>query len=161
MNEDKQLENRYKQNSTENAKLGNEHYTKLSSESIKTLEDAIRRMHAEIDFASRSFNANAESSSNSLRATIDLLNESLKGSNSNLEKYAKVVENLDSQTNTLSLLPKKVEERIETLPNNIKNTVIDNIPAIGQQLANAQKNLANEVQTSMNEYTNDLLMDII
>ena len=156
MSDNKQLENESNQADTKDTNLNNDEYTKLSSESIKTLEDAIKNIHAEIDFASRSFSADAESSSTSLRSTIDSLNKSLKGSDSNLTKYDKIANTLDSQTRTLALLPKKVEERLEVLPNNIKNAIIDNIPDIGDKLAQEQKNLAKEVQASMNEYADRL-----
>lgn len=125
----------------------NEH-TKLSPKSIKTLEDAIKNIHAEIDFASRSFSANSDNAAKGLNSTIDSLNVSLKSSEHNLEKYDNISKILDSQTNTLSLLPKKVEERLALLPNQLEKSIDSHIPQIARELLDSQTKQNELIQKS-------------
>jgi hypothetical protein len=125
----------------------NEH-TKLSPKSIKTLEDAIKNIHAEIDFASRSFSSNSDNAAKGLNSTIDSLNVSLKSSEHNLEKYDNISKILDSQTNTLSLLPKKVEERLALLPNQLEKSIDSHIPQIARELLDSQTKQNELIQKS-------------
>jgi len=140
-NKKQQTEITEDKNNTAGTEPDNNEHTALSPESIKTLEDAIKNMHAEIDFASHSFSANADNAAKNLNSTVNSLNESLKSSNHNLGKYDKISKTLDSQTSTLSLLPKKVADCL-------KASIDSNIPQITKELLDSQTKQNELIQKS-------------
>ena len=166
MNEDKQLENIYKQNSTENAKLANEHYTKLSSESIKTLEDAIKRMHIEIDFASKAFGGNAQESIASLKSTRDSLISVLNQLTEPLAAFKSNNTVFDNSLQTFAVIPDKIKNQISLLPEYLKKSIASGIPQVSKELVENQANHNKLLQKSFEESiesfkgkTNDIISE--
>lgn len=122
---------------------------KLTAESIKTLGDAIKLIHAEIDFASRSFNANTDDAANTLNTSLSAINKSFKSSEEHLKKYDTISKTLDTQTSTLALLPKKIDERLALLPTHLKRSIDSNIPQITKELIEAQAKQSESMQETI------------
>jgi len=121
----------------------------IHPKSVKSLEDAIERLHTEADFAAHSFRANTKETILSLKSTTVSLNEIFKKASTLEDNFKIITDKMHSQTTTLSVLPGKIAEEVSDLPQKVAEAVADSIPQLGKQLLEAQESMLENMKQSL------------
>lgn len=95
----------------------------ITPEQITTLESAIARLHAELDFGTKAFGGHAKDAGQSLKSLQQELTAALNDVQQPLTIFNKCNAKLETSIQTLSLLPKKTEDVLNAL-----------VPEIGKEV---------------------------
>jgi len=133
--------------------------SKEEAVTIKSLENSIEQLHAEVAFGSNAFKGNVEIAQNSIDEATKSFISGAEGLNKLFEGYESNSKALKGQIATLSLLPTKTKEVLKKLVPEISKE-IENIH--NQRMSDIDSTLK-ELQKSLNEegrYQLDILKDL-
>jgi hypothetical protein len=82
---------------------------------IQSLDDAVKRLHDEANFAAKNFGAKSVSFAKNLNEVVQKLQETLKSHTTLIDLHKTEVHNTTTKLGILTLLPEKLEDRIEKL----------------------------------------------
>ena len=142
----------------EDTKQGEDTYVYLKPEPIKTLEDAIDRIHIEADFAAKAIGSNTEDAINSFKNAKEVLDSALTQLLEPLSQLKQHANNIEVSSKTLAILPNKVEDKLTPIADKVTQSVTDSIPYLGDQLNKHHKTTAEETKRSINNYLDHLQM---